>query len=219
MPKIARHHANDPWRPLLAWEEDAFVQWGRSGLVLRADKRGGCYGTAFFEAFPPRDSFIRGEGATLETAEAKAHAQWLKVSACRRSGGHSLSRGKYTNGAGVCRRCGGFVSEAFKPIVALGGHKTPLSASEISLISMGSAHPDGSAQPDDAARYARKLHLRARTQGVLLPDPRTCDNDDAYVNACERAVQIWRASSRAQGQGFGEAPKSLIEHFLAVMQP
>ena len=88
-PRIASHHANDPWRPVLPWASEIMVQWGRQGIVFGKENS---YNTAFFEAYPG-NGFIRGEGKTLEDAEAQAFAEWQRDEKCSKSdGGHRLSR-------------------------------------------------------------------------------------------------------------------------------
>lgn len=100
--------------PVCSWPEDCFIQWGGQGLVFRHEKEGGCYTTAFFEAFPndPK-TFIRGEGASIEEAEKSAFKQFEHFRACP---GHEFERRNYTNGAGFCKHCGLFKSDAFEPI-------------------------------------------------------------------------------------------------------
>jgi hypothetical protein len=86
------------------------VQWGAKGVVISAK---GNYATAFFEAFPNDPAtFIRGEGATVAEAEEKALARWRRHKACA---GHEFERRGYRNGAGVCKHCGLFNSDAFEP--------------------------------------------------------------------------------------------------------
>ncbi len=118
MPRIAEHcapggwrHAAEPYTPAAAWPEDCYVQWGSDGVVLSRSK--GSYRTAFFEAFPSEPAtFIRGEGATVAEAEAKAFAAFEHYRACA---GHEFERRGYTNGAGFCKHCGLFASKAFEP--------------------------------------------------------------------------------------------------------
>ena len=65
------------YTPVCAWPEDCLVQWGDRGLVLRREKSGGSYTTAFFEAFPNNpQTFIRGEGVCIEEAERLAFKQF-----------------------------------------------------------------------------------------------------------------------------------------------
>ncbi|MCV6548533.1 MAG: hypothetical protein OIF56_14845 [Cohaesibacter sp.] len=89
---------------LCPWLEGTKTQWGSNGVVLGKNP----YRTAFFEAFPPDASFLRGEGKTITEAEQDAFAQYQKVTACNRNGGHLLSRNRgkvtYKNGAGFCKQ-------------------------------------------------------------------------------------------------------------------
>ena len=116
--KIAKHCApgsrryeENPYTPICDWPEDCRVQWGDCGLVLRKKGNGGDYLTAFFEAFP--DTFIRGEGETVEQAEKDAYSQFVKFSVCS---AHEFERWHYTNGGGVCKHCGMFKGRVFEPI-------------------------------------------------------------------------------------------------------
>lgn len=117
------------------WPSNCHIQGGGDGLVMRGgsmeevlgnqDKAlevvgamlgskedpDGSYRTAFFEAFPREpDTFIRGEGRTVEDAEDSAWAQFQKYASCRR---HEFERRGYHNGAGLCRHCGMFGSKVF----------------------------------------------------------------------------------------------------------
>ena len=71
----------------------------------------GSYRTAFFEAFLP-DTFIRGEGATPEEAEAKAWQQYQREISCKHE---VFEKRGYKNGAGFCVGCGGFRFDVFEP--------------------------------------------------------------------------------------------------------
>lgn len=91
------------------WPTDCPVQGGPSGIVVSAN---GAYRTAFVEAFPRNpDTFIRGEGATMEEAEDAAWATFERQSACDHSAG--WDRRSYRNGAGFCKGCGMFASNVF----------------------------------------------------------------------------------------------------------
>ncbi len=200
MPKIASQHANDPWRPLLEWPEDALVQWGGHGIVLAGKDS---YKTAFFEVFPKDGSagFIRGEGEGLEAAEADAHKTWVRQSGCNATGGHRWTRARrqkgggiqtYTNGGCFCLKCGSFQT-VMPPIVELGAWRKPLSVMEIDAIAMGHCRPT---ERDDAKsrEYSRKLGLRARRSGIRMPpvtspvQGRRAFEQDPYELACQRAV-------------------------------
>lgn len=136
MGKQARQSFGKPWDCLKPWPADCFVQCGGDGIVLPAGglkaaltesaaglkvigemagkvpMREGAYRTAFFEAFPKNPStFIRGEGATIEEAEASAWRQFEKFRACAK---HQFHRKGYRNGAGFCRKCGMFKSKVFR---------------------------------------------------------------------------------------------------------
>lgn len=95
------------------WPDDCFVQGGKGGVVF---VRGGdTYTTAFVEACPrDPDTFIRGEGETVELAEDAAWSKFQKYRVCPSpSGQHDPEPRGYRNGAGFCSHCGMFVSRAF----------------------------------------------------------------------------------------------------------
>ena len=92
------------------WEENCSCQCGGSGIVF-SDQ--GNYKTAFFEAFPKDiDDYIRGEGSSIEEAEEDA---WNKYRAIMDCEGHEYERKGYTNGNGVCKKCGVFAEKVFEP--------------------------------------------------------------------------------------------------------
>ena len=176
--KIASHHIkgtkahalsealrpNPKYRPKKPWPEDCTVQWGH-GIIPR---------TPFFEAFLP-NNFIRGEGATIEKAEAKAFAQYERELSCNHQWGRQRpGRDLYNNGAGWCRRCGAFRSKMFTPIVILGHHRKPLSRMEEILLNdmendhEMNAHMDRT-YPEDresTRKYLRLLQLRRHLFGT-----------------------------------------------------
>ena len=164
--KIASHHIPGTIRhqitniigrtpnytPVCSWPEEATVQWGH-GLIPAVP---------FFEAFLP-NTFIRGEGESIEEAERKAFSQYLREKNCSHQWGRQRKNGVlYTNGAGWCKKCGAFRSKMFKPIVELGSYRRPLSATENSLIE--DFGDDLSPSP-----YKRVLLLRKRLYGVAAP--------------------------------------------------
>ncbi len=106
-PKLARRSAGPSYMCQKPWPESCFVQCGDSGVVLSVK---GNYRTAFFEAFP--DTFIRGEGATVEDAEDKAWAAHQRHLACA---GHEFDR-RGDSEHGTCRHCGLFKSHILKPV-------------------------------------------------------------------------------------------------------
>lgn len=128
--KTARRSFGQAYECQKDWPEDCFVQCGDNGLVLKGGmektlgsktigeavdnlKEHYSYTTAFFEAFPRTpETFIRGEGATVEEAEEKAWKAYEKFSACEHP---EFEKRKYRNGAGFCVKCGMFKSRAFEP--------------------------------------------------------------------------------------------------------
>ncbi len=96
------------------WPHDCFIQCGDSGVVI--DKEDGNYRTAFWEAFPRSpDTFLRGEGDTVQEAEQKCFAHYQRILTCA---AHEFERGKYENGAGICKHCKLFLSNVFEPTEA-----------------------------------------------------------------------------------------------------
>jgi len=96
--------------PRLAWPQGCLVQWGERGLVF-GPSGGEDKIVAFFEAFPADpQTFLRGEGETVEAAELAAWFQWMKISECP---GHSFETRGSTNGGGFCRHCNLFASGVF----------------------------------------------------------------------------------------------------------
>ncbi len=230
MVKIASHHRpghplakDSDYTPVCLWPDDCCVQWDGGGVVIG---REGSYRTAFFEAFPSDNSggFIRGEGETIEAAEGDAYRRWQKERACD----HAWSRqprkkdgtagSLYTNGGGVCWKCGAFKT-VFKPLVELGSYRKPLSASEIACITSGYLIPmrDGD-EGADSAKYHRRIELRAKLCGIVLPakpaaylDYRS-DERKAYEEACMSAVVDYYIVHRARLLNGGD--EALLSSFL-----
>lgn len=132
MNKYARKSFGEPYLCKQDWAEDCFVQCGGDGIVFsqggfqeimfsdnpieslaKESAKPTTYRTAFFEAFPRNpDTFIRGEGKTIEEAEEKAWNKLQKYLACT---GHEFEKRGYTNGAGFCKHCNMFASKVFEP--------------------------------------------------------------------------------------------------------
>jgi hypothetical protein len=107
--KTARKSFGDDYVCQKPWDEDMFVQCGGSGLVLQ---KNGNYKTAFFEAFPKKPScFLRGEGATIEEAEAACWEKYQKVITCE----HEMERRNRRDGYGYCKHCS-YSSLVFEPL-------------------------------------------------------------------------------------------------------
>jgi len=133
MPRIPNRLQDHKRQPKLAWPSDCMVQWGETGMVFGADsmdkafgadtlegtlvemKKGFLYTTAFFEAFPkePLDTFIRGEGESLDEAEQKCWEEYEKQLNCPN---HEYERGKYRGGHGKCKHCDHFKSDVFESL-------------------------------------------------------------------------------------------------------
>jgi len=157
------------YEPACAWPDDCIVQWGH-GIIPA---------TPFFEAFP-RGTFIRGEGPTIADAEIEAFAQYQSEFMCDHVWGRQHVRfGTYTNGSAWCRKCGGFRSKMFPPIVALGWWRKPLDRMEVDMLT--SVETDTELNeimdlkyPDDIAgrrKRARVLRMRFNLFGAEPADP------------------------------------------------
>ncbi|AOG02875.1 hypothetical protein [Bosea sp. RAC05] len=206
MPIIARHHAQDAWRPLQAWPADCAVQWGGHGIVLGKAP----YRTAFFEAFPAPGGFIRGEGATIEAAELDAYARFEKESACD----HRWGRRGYLNGGAKCIRCGAFAVK-FQSVEPLGQWRRPISDMEVSSIASGFILPKADDEPR-TRKWRRGLHLRARQSGIAIPsDLSGFDDEDAFESFCHEAVIVWLMDRLAAGTSSSEHASSGIEALLS----
>jgi len=154
MARIAPHHL--PGHPKamdtdydlnLAWDDTAYVQWGR----LQD-------GSAFFEAFTDNGIYIRTDEATLDKAESKAHALYVKDKTCK----HQWLRMAHRNSAGTCRHCGLKNTSAFHPIMKLGAFRDPLNYHDISFIKGSGLRPrsdttDAPQSPN--SRYIRRLTI------------------------------------------------------------
>lgn len=176
--KIASHHIKGTkdhelsqiirktpdYTPQKAWPEDCTVQWGQ-GIIPN---------TPFFEAFMP-GNFIRGEGADIAEAEAKAFAQYEKEGLCNHSWGRQRpGRQFYTNGAGWCKKCGAFRSNMFKELFIIGSYRKPLSVMEAGFLEdmetdhemnehMDKTYPE---ERESTRKYRRKLEIRRKLFGV-----------------------------------------------------
>lgn len=164
--RIADHHKPGHWRPkdtayqpTQAWPDDCYVQWGCRGVVLSA---AGSYVTAFFEAFSSDNAggFIRGEGETIQAAEADAFSRYTREVACQ----HRWGRQGYSNGGAICYHCKAF-KVIFKEIHVFGAWRKPIDKNEVWMIEDALpltpiSDPDGS-----RARYRRRLALRCKVFG------------------------------------------------------
>jgi hypothetical protein len=191
MARIAPHHSpnhpmpsDEDYALTLEWDDKVYVQWGRYQA-----------GEAFFEAFTDEGVMIRADEATLEEAEAKAHALYAKETACK----HEWQRLDYTNGVGTCRYCKLRNTKAFKSIPRLGSHKEPLNYHDLSFIKNSGLRPREFKMRDNV-KYKRILTIKARLMGIKLPDlpaaPQTEDEfiehvPDRYKVGCREAVSIW----------------------------
>lgn len=110
VPFLGSQNRDTDWNCTFEWPDDCFCQAGHKGIVFTPK---GNYETAFFEVFPKvPETFIRGEGPTIEVAEERAWSKYRKYLECA---GHEFERKGYTNGVGFCKTCGMFSFNAFKP--------------------------------------------------------------------------------------------------------
>ncbi len=162
MVKIASQHSwkDSDYHPVCAWSEETTVQWGGRGVVLSKD---GSYGTAFFEAFPPKEDgasgFIRGEGKTIEEAERAAFAKYQKEGECEHK---HWGRKNYKNGGMFCLKCGAFQSR-MPQVHQLGLWREPVKYYETWMYE---GELEDGKSPEELSPYARKLYLRSRVCGV-----------------------------------------------------
>jgi len=146
---------NTEYTPVQNWPEECTVQWG-NGIIPA---------NPFFEAFIP-GTFYRGDGATIEEAEANAFAQYEKEKTCNHLWGRQRpKRDLYTNGAGWCRHCGAFRSKMFNEIVNLGSHRKPLNKSEEYFLDSLENDHEMNAHMDEKYPHDRK---QRQTQARLL---------------------------------------------------
>lgn len=110
--KTARQSFGEDYVCQKPWDEDMFVQCGGRGVVLKRKDPEKSYTTAFFEAFPNNPScFLRGEGSTVEEAEAACWEKYQKVITCD----HEMERRDRRDGYGYCKHCA-YASMVFEPL-------------------------------------------------------------------------------------------------------
>lgn len=100
-----------------AWPEGTFIQGGARGIVLSG--KNGAYRTAFAEVVIA-DTFLRGEGQTIEDAERDCWEQYQRISSCPAYPDHGpWDRGNYRNGAAFCLGCGSWFPGAVTGLAEL----------------------------------------------------------------------------------------------------
>lgn len=247
MPIIAPHHrrasplsTRNDYTPVCAWPDDCTVQWGGRGIVISEDS---VRGTAFFEAFPVAKGFFRGEGKSVEDAEAACFKKWAAFSICDHKWGRGFIvesrgvefkhgrmrpklRGKthYTNGGAICKKCKAFAS-MFKPVHALCSYKAGPSIHDLTLAAEGALRPASPAyQSKDLNKWARKSELLLRLAGVDLPEtpdtPSQLDifddpNLDPYNVECRRAVVSWYVENR---EALAKTPGKMMQGFFDTLE-
>ena len=119
--RVARQSGNSPYVCKHDWPIAVQVQCGDDGMVFPARTLEGVlsgqvsgvdvlsgkqehYKTAFFEAFP-RDpqTFIRGEGQSIEEAESKCWESYQRILSCPK---HDFERRDRDDGYCFCKHCG-----------------------------------------------------------------------------------------------------------------
>lgn len=97
------HPESCGYTPKCAWGEDVQIQWGDHGITIHRQEKTITLVHAFFEAFPQSpDTFLRGEGESLEEAEKKCFAWYTKMINC---GDHDWDRRDRTDGYAYCKKC------------------------------------------------------------------------------------------------------------------
>jgi len=247
MPIIASHHrrgtplsTQNDYTPACAWPDDCTVQWGGRGIVISEDS---VRGTAFFEAFPAGKGFFRGEGKSVQEAEAACYVKWVAFSLCDHQWGRGFivqSRGvkfkngrmrpklrgktNYTNGGAICKKCKAFAT-MFEPVHKLGSCKEGPSIHDLTTIAEGGLRPLSPLyQSKDLAKWSRKSELRLRLAGVDLPQtPDTPSklsifddpNLDPYNVACRKAVVAWYIENR---DAFAKKPGRAMQGFFDAFE-
>ncbi len=160
--KYASRSFDKPYACLKSWPEDCSVQCGGTGIVLPSNSLGKVlfsdkplenlavaasdkesYITAFFEAFPRNPNcFIRGEGKTIEEAEAEAFNKFQKILSCQ---GHEFEPRGRKDGYGFCKHCSLSMSGVLPILNKCCKCKEPTNCAT-----------------DDKGRYYCKRHAKAR---------------------------------------------------------
>lgn len=168
------------------WPEDVHLQGGKRGLVLV--RGGGSYRTAFVEA-SPAETFLRGEGATVEEAEDAAWAKYQKVLECDGTGqphGPFEPR-QYDNGSGFCTRCGAWFTDVCEPSQAV---KAEEAACDIVLKMWGEDVPGSRWWTPLVEHWTARL--LAQWNGTTPPDPTdvgpTAEEYQAWLTARREAM-------------------------------
>lgn len=126
-----------PYICQLQWPERTTMNCGDSGIVLEGGRleealtdtdkavevieevigvRPTVRRTAYFEVYLRRPwTFIRGEGTTIEEAEASSWNQYQRYLNCPGPNGHEYEARGYENGLGFCKWCGLSRSHAIAP--------------------------------------------------------------------------------------------------------
>ncbi|EOU1990218.1 hypothetical protein [Clostridium perfringens] len=110
MNRVVKDNEGVDYRLVHEWKNWT-IHCSNTGIVFNS--KGDCYETAFFEVYPKDpDTFIRGQGKTINEAEEEAWKQYEKIINCHK---HEFERRGYENGLGFCKHCGLLKSKAFKP--------------------------------------------------------------------------------------------------------
>ena len=195
------------------WPDDCFVQCGGDGIVFTGrsmkeafdnpvetvaetlgikelEEETG-YRTAFFEAFPRNpDTFIRGEGKTIEAAETAAWEKYRRYAGCDHP---EWEKRGYTNGLGFCVKCGMSSSKKFAPWDKCKHCDYPIYPNDYPngvcfhchmLVETGGYDDDGI-----LSRYRRERRAAARAlveaNGWLCPDCNTPINEMRLVSSLD----------------------------------
>ncbi|MGU8718568.1 hypothetical protein ACV3RR_03800 [Clostridium perfringens] len=133
--------------------------------------------TAFFEVYPNNpNTYLRVEGKSLSEAEIKAWEQYQKILNCPK---HEFERRNYKNGAGFCKYCGLFNSNAFEPVTKchICGRKTNYSYDKDNNYYC-KAHADN-IPVEQMNKWKREYYLICKAKSIY--DKKSLNNAIVYI--------------------------------------
>lgn len=158
-----------------------------------APQRADRYSTAFFEAFPSQpDAFIRGEGATVEVAEADCWARYQRILACD---AHVFERRGRRDGYGYCAKCG-LGSMVFEPLDRCVICGTPtFYAHDTDGVAYCEAHFEQMTEDKQPQSVKLSLQFRISDAAITAYGERLRDALDAQDNGAFHQVTIRRGQA------------------------
>ena len=83
MNRVVKDNEGVDYRLVHEWKNWT-IHCSNTGIVFNS--KGDCYETAFFEVYPKKDpdTFIRGQGKTINEAEEEAWKQYEKIINCHK---------------------------------------------------------------------------------------------------------------------------------------